>query len=376
MCGADRLGLSFHRVHPGSPPRVRSRRSPTCRGPCQTGITSACAEQTVRGRPSVRRRRDHLRVCGADAAPPLMPLSFLGSPPRVRSRHLGIELPVFIPGITSACAEQTSYDTIFSNCHKDHLRVCGADRFMLPELYPVMGSPPRVRSRLTQARRLTVPGRITSACAEQTSSAGPKRPCRRDHLRVCGADIPTRSAEHDQGGITSACAEQTACTSCRWCPTRDHLRVCGADEECLARPRATSGSPPRVRGRPIFEPSHRVAARITSACAEQTCVVDIALLLYWDHLRVCGADMASLLAGLSQRGSPPRVRSRRNTESISHVKTGITSACAEQTGEVTGNHRQVEDHLRVCGADPLFSFLSMLKMGSPPRVRSRPATHT
>ena len=114
VCGADRLGLSFHRVHPGSPPRVRSRRSPTCRGPCQTGITSACAEQTVRGRPSVRRRRDHLRVCGADAAPPLMPLSFLGLPPRVRSRHLGIELPVFIPGITSACAEQT--DSCYLSC--------------------------------------------------------------------------------------------------------------------------------------------------------------------------------------------------------------------------------------------------------------------
>ena len=86
VCGADRLGLSFHRVHPGSPPRVRSRRSPTCRGPCQTGITSACAEQTVRGRPSVRRRRDHLRVCGADEVAQANEKVDVGSPPRVRSR--------------------------------------------------------------------------------------------------------------------------------------------------------------------------------------------------------------------------------------------------------------------------------------------------
>ena len=127
VCGADAPPTSLRMMPLGSPPRVRSRRHQETHVSLAVGITSACAEQTVRGRPSVRRRRDHLRVCGADAAPPLMPLSFLGSPPRVRSRHLGIELPVFIPGITSACAEQTSYDTIFSNCHKDHLRVCGAD---------------------------------------------------------------------------------------------------------------------------------------------------------------------------------------------------------------------------------------------------------
>ena len=49
--------------------------------------------------------------------------------------------------ITSACAEQTRTLDMEYNPLEDHLRVCGADRFMLPELYPVMGSPPRVRSR-------------------------------------------------------------------------------------------------------------------------------------------------------------------------------------------------------------------------------------
>ena len=92
-----------------------------------------------------------------------------------------------------------------------------------------VGSPPRVRSRLTQARRLTVPGRITSACAEQTRRADHRQDYRQDHLRVCGADMVPQLLDI-----------------------------------------ALLGSPPRVRSRPCRAGLHHVGHGITSACAEQT----------------------------------------------------------------------------------------------------------
>ena len=91
-------------------------------------------------------------------------------------------------GITSACAEQTTLDDTHLGNPEDHLRVCGADLGVSGFQPAVLGSPPRVRSRLVDADGLIASGRITSACAEQTLPPRCIRPGRRDHLRVCGAD--------------------------------------------------------------------------------------------------------------------------------------------------------------------------------------------
>ena len=71
------------------------------------GITSACAEQTRHGRKSNAPNKDHLRVCGADTPVVSILAAGVGSPPRVRSRHGCLTNSFSIPGITSACAEQT-----------------------------------------------------------------------------------------------------------------------------------------------------------------------------------------------------------------------------------------------------------------------------
>ena len=54
----------------------------------QTGITSACAEQTPGIGSGRVRWRDHLRVCGADSEEESRKPLLKGSPPRVRSRQL------------------------------------------------------------------------------------------------------------------------------------------------------------------------------------------------------------------------------------------------------------------------------------------------
>ena len=95
-------------------------------------------------------------------------------------------------------------------------------------------------------------------------------------------------------------------------------------------------------------------------------------MLRWDHLRVCGADPLSGRVSWVRMGSPPRVRSRRNRTRFGVRCSGITSACAEQTSCPTARTSGRWDHLRVCGADPAADYLAVGQAGSPPRVRSRP----
>ena len=229
MCGADGGNRCRSRHHLGSPPRVRSRRTTVPRPPSAPGITSACAEQTRHEQGYGKHGKDHLRVCGADPMrqPSIRPRK--GSPPRVRSRP--------------------SVKTKRWSSRTDHLRVCGADRSRHPTRHRTHGSPPRVRSRPIPNAWNGAVFRITSACAEQTASGTAAASSAQDHLRVCGADAHgvgrqgpcagspprVRSRRSDRSGsgstrrITSACAEQTSSSRSNRMMSGDHLRVCGAD---------------------------------------------------------------------------------------------------------------------------------------------------
>ena len=192
-------------------------------------------------------------------------------------------------GITSACAEQTYPRPAPQIIRRDHLRVCGADILLHPYEPHTVGSPPRVRSRLENRIEVTHASGITSACAEQTG--------RRDRFGY---------------------------------PSGDHLRVCGADVGIGLMDARGLGSPPRVRSRRVARPPYRTEMGITSACAEQTATFLCSTCRCRDHLRVCGADTSL------SRMSPGR-----------------------------------GDHLRVCGADGIPHVEVRAGQGSPPRVRSR-----
>ena len=152
-------------------------------------------------------------------------------------------------------------------------------------------------------------------------------------------------------GITSACAEQTFLESTRRPYRRDHLRVCGADPAGTNIDFDLTGSPPRVRSR-LGRGQERLRVHgITSACAEQTRTETAAPASQRDHLRVCGADTVYDCSRVSPVGSPPRVRSRRPSCQWIIEHSGITSACAEQTALSMARLMVAWDHLRVCGAD-------------------------
>ena len=156
---------------------------------------------------------------------------------------------------------------------------------------------------------------------------------------------------------------------------RDHLRVCGADLEISPHVVCALGSPPRVRSRLALGKTRGQPIGITSACAEQTDVWQSFQFDVRDHLRVCGADAATVGDLSGKYGSPPRVRSRRDDRDVLVDRGGITSACAEQTNGSMCLTLRNGDHLRVCGADIERSQQVIDLGGSPPRVRSRRSTH-
>ena len=188
VCGADCRNLRRVAANQGSPPRVRSRPAVRRREHAGPGITSACAEQTLHHQETPARNRDHLRVCGADLETDRVGVAIEGSPPRVRSRRLDDVLLRDRGGITSACAEQTLLSLTGCQAKEDHLRVCGADGDSVTQSGWQSGSPPRVRSRPPLLPGRDRGDGITSACAEQTSFMPCTIQRIRDHLRVCGAD--------------------------------------------------------------------------------------------------------------------------------------------------------------------------------------------
>ena len=212
-----------------------------------------------------------------------------------------------------------------------------------------------------------------------------------DHLRVCGADqMELRPTVAKVGssprvrsrrllphlartpcGIISACAEQTDPYQVDYSIGGDHLRVCGADLPPVIGSVVLDGSSPRVRSRRACGRSVAAGIGIISACAEQTLCSFPPAPVMWDHLRVCGADWHTTYNDVRRLGSSPRVRSRPpSTRSREHA-LGIISACAEQTSIKSIEGVDVWDHLRVCGADAFDGLDDVVREGSSPRVRSR-----
>ena len=167
------------------------------------------------------------------------------------------------------CGENTLFTVVYGN-PKDHPRVCGENCLVVALFQFSKGSPPRVRGKPGQSWKVSELKRITPACAGKT---------------------PTLEKIK--------------------CPPRDHPRVCGENLIVTAAVAASSGSPPRVRGKPLSEWERLTRLRITPACAGKTEFHGIAFARNRDHPRVCGENSNSNFNSVKQKGSPPRVRGKR-----------------------------------------------------------------
>ena len=193
-------------------------------------------------------------------------------------------------GITPAHAGKTSSPARKRAGRPDHPRACGENPHHHSKRSFDMGSPPRVRGKLTFRSCLPPVSGITPACAGKTPLPELPAGLRRDHPRVCGENLG------------------------RSCPWND-----------------ISGSPPRVRGK---QHSRLMLIRllgITPACAGKTRPMWRTDTEFGDHPRVCGENGMEVCLEVRPVGSPPRVRGKLPLKHVKIRRPGITPACAGKT---------------------------------------------
>ena len=133
------------------------------------------------------------------------------------------------------------------------------------------------------------------------------------------------------GGITPACAGKTRTVGCLSTLPKDHPRVCGKNHDSAEQKITQEGSPPRVREKPVTSLSKALGGRITPACAGKTVLVFVLSKSIQDHPRVCGKNSNSMRPSPSASGSPPRVREKPVEIFLMLPYFGITPACAGKT---------------------------------------------
>ena len=111
--------------------------------------------------------------------------------------------------------------------------------------------------------------------------------------------------------------------------------------------------------------------RITPACAGKTLIKVMKEGAVKDHPRVCGENYVTDMYSMLRRGSPPRVRGKLVLQRKKQLVTRITPACAGKTYCEYVRDSFVEDHPRVCGENRFSQRRIIAIRGSPPRVRGK-----
>ena len=157
-------------------------------------------------------------------------------------------------------------------------------------------------------------------------------------------------------------------------PRWDHPRACGENASLSPIRVSRLGSPPRMRGKRQIRPDGTKIGGITPAHAGKTGQRRRRGYRLWDHPRACGENKAFGSVKPKSRGSPPRMRGKRVFEFVLCDGQGITPAHAGKTADALRSRRRTRDHPRACGENPLKSVRSFSKAGSPPRMRGKPVS--
>ena len=194
------------------------------------------------------------------------------------------------PGITPACAGNTTSSLKKTAIPWDHPRLRGEYWIIAEILQEVKGSPPLARGILCDNAHINKVDRITPACAGNTASGRTARIPYLDHPRLrgeygdmsCNPQVVMGSPPLARGilnchlqiflinGITPACAGNTWQGDKVQPTTKDHPRLRGEYliSQCFDFP--VQGSPPLARGIPPWGDSKPQAPGITPACAGNT----------------------------------------------------------------------------------------------------------
>ena len=137
----------------------------------------------------------------------------------------------------------------------------------------------------------------------------------------------------------------------------------------------TSGSSPRMRGKPSTRGLQGTRRRIIPAHAGQTTSGLPGSVTSSDHPRACGANVSS--DGMLSRctGSSPRMRGKLVSRHAVDADVRIIPAHAGQTEQKALPHIFATDHPRACGANSPTSPSTGRHNGSSPRMRGKQVPH-
>ena len=391
VCGEKSISDDQRAYRLGSPPRVRGKGYVGGMISGALGITPACAGKSLTASYLYQLWWDHPRVCGEKCPSFLIASQTPGSPPRVRGKALSAAAKPATSGITPACAGKRLFALCRLVFSEDHPRVCGEKALKLIKQVLAMGSPPRVRGKgpVCSGHNLTI--RITPACAGKSMMVSSYVTDTWDHPRVCGekrnmstsmvaalgspprvrGKVTYPKTSGTITGITPACAGKSGSITAARPYIQDHPRVCGEKIFTFFIHLSFLGSPPRVRGKEKFTKRKTALYRITPACAGKSLFRISCSSSARDHPRVCGEKLAVWATFFGLTGSPPRVRGKAIFLLLFHHFEGITPACAGKRGQGGDQGRCGRDHPRVCGEKKRFGMDDLYFKGSPPRVRGK-----
>ena len=213
----------------------------------------------------------------------------------------------------------------------------------------------------------------------------------RAHPRVCGENTSRARRERRRNGssprvrgklthceppkpvcwLIPACAGKTRDSEFGWVWNWAHPRVCGENLETSESADETTGSSPRVRGKPV-ESLHKSLHRgLIPACAGKTIRACWEPLQDWAHPRVCGENPSAAFSKRSFSGSSPRVRGKHPAHGRNFRCLGLIPACAGKTMDSIASQTEMRAHPRVCGENDLSGARGSPATGSSPRVRGK-----
>ena len=170
-------------------------------------------------------------------------------------------------------------------------------------------------------------------------------------------------------GTTSACAENTLILLFALLIWWNYLRVRGEYRRQSPDQRQQTELPPRARRIPFETIGNVIQRGTTSACAENTTPLRAADINPRNYLRVRGEYCSEAFSSSALRELPPRARRIHGRIHMEKPKNGTTSACAENTALGFSSPDRSGNYLRVRGEYPEIKVSIARKMELPPRAR-------
>ena len=151
VCGEKRVDNMRLVLYQGSPPRMRGKGRVRAAMAARRGITPAYAGKRYECSHAWLHVKDHPRVCGEKWTTQHIVASRIGSPPRMRGKAGLVTPHAPCKRITPAYAGKSLRSAACVGAFGDHPRVCGEKKKGVRQSGTRVGSPPRMRGKVSKA---------------------------------------------------------------------------------------------------------------------------------------------------------------------------------------------------------------------------------